>query len=246
MIKILNTSQIKELDAFTIRKEPIASINLMERACGAFVDWFIQRSDSSKSILIVCGTGNNGGDGLGIARLLSLMPYRIKVYVVGDIASGSLDFTENLRRLPDRVERINLTGSGEVDFPSCDIVIDALFGSGLSRSLEGVNAQVVSALNQLNAIRIAVDIPSGLRADSHSDGSIFQAHYTVTFQLPKLSFLLPQYYSFVGEWHCVDIGLSSTFIKESQTKNYVVDEATVRKLIQPRKSLIIKVILDIP
>ncbi len=235
MIKILSASQIKELDAFTIKKAPIASIDLMERACEAFVDWFIQRYDSSKSVLVVCGTGNNGGDGLGIARILSLMPYRLQVLIVRGSSSESADFQKNLKRLSASVERLTLQGTSAENFPVCEIIIDALFGSGLSRSLEGIYVEVVSAVNGTNATRIAVDIPSGLFADSPANGSIVQAHHTVTFQLPKLAFLLPECHPFVGEWHVVDIGLSPEFIDESQTNNFLIDEVSIGKIIRPRK-----------
>ncbi len=234
MIKILSTSQIKELDAFTIKNEPIASIDLMERACSGFVEWFIERYDSSKSVLVICGTGNNGGDGLGIARLLSWMPYNITVLIVQS-SSESEDFQKNLKRLPPHVDQSVIQNPVHFGLPSSDIIIDALFGSGLSRPLEGIQAKVVSAMNQSNAIRIAVDIPSGLLADSHTFGPVVQAHHTVTFQLPKLSFLLPYNYSTVGEWHMVDIGLSRKFIAQASTRNYLVDEIGIQELIRPRK-----------
>src|SRR5688572_24991388 len=99
MLKILNTSQIKQLDEYTIRHEPIESIDLMERACRAFVSWFSLHFDSSKTVGVVCGTGNNGGDGLGIARLLLESGYSVKVWIVRGSVSESKDFKINLDRL---------------------------------------------------------------------------------------------------------------------------------------------------
>src|SRR5688572_13935589 len=104
MLKILNSQQIKSLDAYTIEHEPVASIDLMERACRAFVSWFTERFDSSKKIGIVCGTGNNGGDGLGIARLLHGLGYLVKVWVVKGTSSESEDFKINLRRIAGKIE----------------------------------------------------------------------------------------------------------------------------------------------
>ena len=100
-MRILNTTQIRELDAYTIRNEPVASIDLMERASRAFCDWFIVRVDATKKVGIVCGTGNNGGDGLAIARLLNDWGYQVKVWIVRGGVSESADFKTNEERLPE-------------------------------------------------------------------------------------------------------------------------------------------------
>lgn len=232
MIRILSTAQIRELDRYTIDHEPIASIDLMERACQAFVDWYVARFTSNNNVLIVCGSGNNGGDGLGIARLLSLRKFNVKVCLVNGDSKPSADYTINLNRLPDDVKQISF--KKENSLPASDILIDALFGSGLSRSLQGVYANVVSQINNSKAIKIAVDIPSGLFADENSNGPIVQADFTITFQQPKLSFLLPQNEKRVGEWHVVDIGLSQKFIQQSSTRHFLVDAESIKKLIKPR------------
>src|SRR5688572_31920646 len=98
MLKILPTGTIKALDAYTIEQGSIASIDLMERACRAFVSWFVAHFNDQHSIGIVCGTGNNGGDGLGIARLLNDHGYTVKVWVVKGTVSESIDFKLNLDR----------------------------------------------------------------------------------------------------------------------------------------------------
>jgi ADP-dependent NAD(P)H-hydrate dehydratase / NAD(P)H-hydrate epimerase len=234
MIKILSNSQIKELDSSTIQEEKIRSFDLMERACSAFVDWFIQRFGATTSILIVCGTGNNGGDGLGIARLLAYMPFQIKVVII-EGSSESADFKENLKQFPATIEKKIISASGGIELPSSEIIIDALFGTGLSRPLDGVYASVVKTINQSQATIISVDIPSGLFSDAHTDGPTVRAHHTVTFQLPKLSFLLPQSHASVGECHIVDIGLSQQFISKANTNNYLIDEPSIKEIIRPRK-----------
>jgi hydroxyethylthiazole kinase-like uncharacterized protein yjeF len=232
MIKILSTTQIRELDRYTIESEPIPSIELMERACQAFVDWYVGRFQSDSSILIVCGTGNNGGDGLGIARLLSLRKFSVTVCLMDSHSKPSADYAINLNRLPDGVKKINF--QKEKTLPASHILIDSLFGTGLSRALEGVYADVVWQINNSGAVKIAVDIPSGLSADQNSNGPIVQADFTVTFQLPKLAFLLPQAEKWVGEWYAVNIGLSQQFIEQSFTRHFLVDSETIKKLIQPR------------
>src|SRR5205814_7043361 len=99
---------------------------------------------------------------------------------------------------------------------------------------EGIFSQVIAFINQTEAVRIAVDIPSGLFADEHSSGEIVRAHHTVSFQLPKLAFLFPENHQWVGQWHVVDIGLSKEFIKNISSQNYFVDEENVKKIIRPR------------
>ena len=234
MIKILSTPQIKELDAFTIAAEKMGSIDLMERACVAFTHYFAQKFDASKSILIVCGTGNNGGDGLGIARLLFLKSYRVKVYIIQGSASSSSDFKENLSRLPAPIEKVMISQDDLINFPEFDIIIDALFGSGLNKVLEGIYAKAVEAINSKNAVRIAVDIPSGLFSDLHSSGAIVRAHQTVSFQLPKLCFFLPQYHAYVGDWVVVDIGLNTRFMEQSKTNNFLLGESSIKLLLKGR------------
>jgi ADP-dependent NAD(P)H-hydrate dehydratase / NAD(P)H-hydrate epimerase len=235
MLKILNTKQIKELDAYTIEHEPIASIDLMERACRAFVDWFIQYIEPQKKIGIVCGTGNNGGDGLGIARILKDWNYPVKVWVVRGLVPESEDFKKNLQRISGSVEIADIKSEIESTlFGDNDVLIDAIFGSGLSRPTEGLYAHVINAMNETNALRVAVDIPSGLSADLPSPGEIVRAHYTVTFQLPKLAFFFPESYAYTGEWIIVDIGLSKQFIRKSESSIHFVRLKDARRILKPR------------
>lgn len=235
MNKILSTAQIKDLDAYTIRHEPVASIDLMERACHAFVTWFVQRFDVSKKTGIICGTGNNGGDGLGIGRLLHEWGYPVKLWVVRGSTPESKDFKENLERVKGKVEIFDITKESDQGlFADCEVLIDALFGSGLSRPVEGIYAQVIRCINKTEAIRVAVDIPSGLRADEQSSGEIVQAHFTVSFQLPKLAFMLPQSHVYTGQWTTVDIGLHKEFIKQAETPHFYLSQKNVRKILKPR------------
>jgi ADP-dependent NAD(P)H-hydrate dehydratase / NAD(P)H-hydrate epimerase len=236
MIKILNTQQIRELDAYTIKHEPVASIDLMERACRTFTEWFTQQFDVRNKITIVCGTGNNGGDGLGIARLLTDWGYAVKVFVIRGGASESVDFSVNLERLKKlKTEIIELDAAPSAALLSGgDVIIDAIFGSGLSRPPQGIYAAVIDQINQCSATTVAVDIPSGLMADGPSSGSIVQAQFTVTFQVPKLSFFFPSGYAYTGEWIVADIGLNKSFVKEAVTPHYAVTEKAVIKFLRHR------------
>jgi len=235
MLKILSAKQIKELDQFTIEHEPISAIDLMERASHAFVDWFVPHFRPSKKIGIVCGPGNNGGDGLGIARMLNELGYSVKVWIVKSDLKESESFKINLERIQGKITSYEISKESDRGlFTGCDVLIDAVFGSGLSRPTEGIFAQVISCINQTDAIRIAVDIPSGLFADSNSSGEIVNAHHTITFQLPKLALLFPENHKWVGRWHLVDIGLNKEFIKSASASNYFVTEKSIKKIIKPR------------
>jgi len=236
MLKILPAKQIKDLDAYTIEHGSIASIDLMERACRAFVNWFVEHFDDRRTIGIVCGTGNNGGDGLGIARMLKGLGYSVKVWVVKGSVLESIDFKINLDRArKDKIEIVELVHeSDERLFGDRHVLIDAVFGSGLTRPAEGIYAKVITCINKMEAQRVAIDIPSGLMADSPSTDPVVKADYTVSFQLPKLSFFLPQYHSFVGEWTLVDIGLNKDFIKGAETSHFYITQKDPRKILKRR------------
>jgi ADP-dependent NAD(P)H-hydrate dehydratase / NAD(P)H-hydrate epimerase len=235
-LKILSTEQIRQADSFTIRNEPVPSIDLMERACRAFVQWFISRVDATNKTGIVCGTGNNGGDGLGIARMLREWGYDVTVWIVRGPAAESEDFQVNLQRLKGKCAIIEITTEKDQGlFGEMDVLIDAVFGSGLSRSPEGVYAQAIRCINATDALKIAVDIPSGLMADKPSAGDIVKADCTVSFQVPKLAFFLPDCYAYVGEWTLVDIGLQKKFIRDIETSHHFLQRKDACKILKPRK-----------
>ena len=234
-MRILNTKQIRELDAYTIQNEPIASIDLMERASRAFADWFVAHVDTTKKVGIVCGTGNNGGDGLAIARLLHNWDYQVKVWIVEGGVTESMDFKINKERLPQKIEQLRI--NSELDksvFDECDILIDGIFGSGLSRPPEGLYSDTIHRINESSALCMAIDIPSGLMADSHSSGAIVKADYTISFQLPKLAFFMPEAYEFTGEWVLVDIGLHKAFIDQASTSHFFTRMKDAQKILKTR------------
>ncbi len=236
MLKILNAQQIKALDAHTIQHKPIPSIDLMERACLAFVQWFVTRFDAPKSIGVICGTGNNGGDGLGIARILHDWGYTVNVWVVRGSANETEDFKTNLKRLPKKIKVSDLLISTKAVSFSSPVLIDAIFGSGLSRPAEGIYEHAIKIINECKAVRIAVDIPSGLFADKHSTGTIVSADYTISFQLPKLVFMFPENHQYVGKWSTVDIGLDKSFIKDAATSYYFLTSKSVKKILRQRST----------
>jgi len=236
MLKILTSKQIKELDAYTILQEPITSIDLMERACRAFVDWFTIQFAAPRKIGIICGTGNNGGDGLAIARLLSQLSYPVKVWIVRGSAPITDDFNINLDRAKGKLDISDFVAtSDEGLFSDRTILIDAIFGVGLSRSADGIYAHAINCVNRSHSIKISVDIPSGLFADQHSTGEIVEADFTISFQLPKLAFLLPENAKYVGDWKVFDIGLSKNFLKSADAPYYYLTKKSVKEKMRHRK-----------
>jgi len=238
-MKILSVEQIRKADAYTIQHEPIASIDLMERASRAFVSWFCENIETGIfKVKIVCGLGDNGGDGLAIARMLQPLGYDLEVYVVKYSDTTSENFQINLKRL-ERQLTINYIENERVilDFAENDIVVEALLGSGLSRPIEGLLKSVIERINRSEATVISVDMPSGLFADRANQATdvIVKATHTVAFQLPKLAFVLPQNAEFVGDWHIVDIGLHKDFIQSAETHYYYSISKEVEKLIKPRQ-----------
>ncbi len=236
MLKVLNASQVKQLDQETINREPISSIDLMERAASAFMQWFVQHYKANNKIGVVCGTGNNGGDGLAIARMLKEWSYPVKVWIIKG-GKESEDFRTNLTRLNQLILPVEIKELVDVpEFNNQHILIDSIFGTGLTRPIEGVTAKVIEAINQSKATRIAVDVPSGLLLESHSSGAIVKANYTLTFQIPKLSFFLPENSQFVGQWQCIEIGLNKKFLSEIETSAFYIDRASIKAKLRQRST----------
>jgi ADP-dependent NAD(P)H-hydrate dehydratase / NAD(P)H-hydrate epimerase len=237
-MKIFKVEQIRELDKFTIENEPIPSIELMERASRAFVKWFMKIVPSAKGrIHIFCGPGNNGGDGLAIARMLSWEFYEVTAYVLHIGHHFSEDFTNNLRNLKKHRSRIIEIRDGDPlpELPADDVLIDAIFGSGLSRPPAGYWAELINHLNAQPVERVAVDIPSGLFADKPTTGLSIHARHTFSFEMPKLGFLFPENCDRVGEWDFGSIGLHPDFIKKEKTPWHLLDFGEVSPLLHNRR-----------
>lgn len=240
-MKILPVKRIREADAYTIANEPIADIELMERAAGQLFRWITKRVDSSHRFFVFAGPGNNGGDGLALSRLLTDAGYKVNVYVVRYSDKTSDSFQKNYDRFEaiDKEMLYNLKENNP--FPEIlkdDVVVDALFGSGLTRPVKDFPGEVIDMMNATPALKIAIDVPSGLFADitsKTSDGEIVRADYTLSFQFPKLAFLLPENDAFVGRWHVLDIGLHPDFIKSVPVKNFYSTRQDVAMILKPRK-----------
>ena len=242
-MKVLSSNEIRKADAYTIEHEPISSIDLMERASKAFVTKFKSLYPNKEwPVIIFCGVGNNGGDGLAIARLLHEADYHVKTFSIGALDKASNDFSENFKRLPASLKHTHL--QTDFDFPLLsdhEIIIDGLFGSGLSRPITGLVGQLIHYINTAGAQIISIDIASGLFADQHSSGdSIITPRHTISFELPKLAFFLPENERYVGEWHLVSIGLNEEFISNAESTHYYLEETDVSSFIPKRTKFVHK------
>jgi NAD(P)H-hydrate epimerase len=237
-MKIFSAAQIKQWDAFTIENEPIASVDLMERAATACCKWLIGKNFGAFHFRIFCGKGNNGGDGLAIARLLIEHKCLVTVYIIEFGNIGSTDFQTNLARLHECSTDIHFIQSPDF-FPPInndEIIIDALYGTGLNKPLEGISAALVSHLNNSTAIKISIDLASGLFADKSSKGNaIIKANHTLSFQNYKLAFLLPENESYCGEVHLLHIGLHPSFEENEPAVFEMIDEELIKTIYKPRK-----------
>lgn len=237
-MKILSASQIREADAYTIAHEPIASIDLMERASGVFVIWYVAKFSPRQPVAIFCGSGNNGGDGLAIARLLCGRGYSVTVWMLG-IGNNTKDRDINEQRLAS-IPAVLLHYITEADeapaLAEHTIVIDAIFGSGLNRPVTGWVAQLIEYLNSLPLTRVAVDIPSGMYAERISEGIIFQAHHTLSFEVPRLAFLFAEHGHLVGEWEYRSIGLNADFINAVPSAYRIIAPNDVELHVRARHS----------
>ncbi|MCF0057266.1 NAD(P)H-hydrate dehydratase [Dyadobacter sp. CY356] len=237
-MKILNVNQIRELDAATIQNEPISSLDLMERASQAFVKWYEDRFDTKKSISVFCGKGNNGGDGLAISRILSGKGYHVRFFVIEYSKDASEDFLKNLVKIENLVQVKSIYEVNAMpEFVDDHIIIDALLGSGLSRPVEGLLQDVINKINDAPGTIISVDIASGLYVDKSNEktDTIIEPDYTVTFQLPKLAFMMPQNAAFTGDWHVVDIGLDKKYIEDAPTSYHFTDKKDAGSLVKSRE-----------
>lgn len=237
-MKLLNASQINKWDAYTIANEPIASIDLMERAAQECV-WSMGYGSShfGKKIYVFCGRGNNGGDGLAIARLLQAQSADVQVFALSADKKGSLDFEINRQRWEDAGNE-TVWLQTENDFPlipTDTIIIDALFGSGLNKPLEGLARELVFFLNAADAVRISIDVPSGMFLDKSSEGSpILKATETYTFQRLNYCFLLPENAAYSGNVSVLDIGLDGYFPEQQDTTFEMVDKRFAASIYKPR------------
>ncbi len=240
-MKILSNEQIREADEFTMLNEPISDDALMERAAAKCVDFLKQQWNNSVPFVVFCGPGNNGGDGLVIARLLCEYDYKVIVYCL-DSVKYSDGFNLNYERIKKQnlaiVYIISDVKEDLLQYPENAIVVDALFGSGLSKNVTGLALDIIEDINKNNNTVVSIDLPSGLwdiKSMAGDSNAIVHANFTLTFQCPKLSFFFSENGTFVGRWLVLDIGLNKDFIASCPSNYYYVEKHDINSLIRARK-----------
>jgi len=239
MIPLLTAHQIRLADAHTIKHEHISSLKLMERASAAFAGVFMKHfPDRQQAITVYCGTGNNGGDGLAIARLLYKQKYECLHLVIARFGKKSTaNFEANFKKIKQTgIPHTELLPGAAFPREGSALIIDALLGSGLSKPLAGDYARMVKHLNGLNKTVVAVDVPTGLFAEGNipTDTLALKADLVITFQQAKITFLLPESGPYIKQWEAVDIGLDGAFINSLNPPCQFVQEQDIRQLLKPR------------
>ena len=240
-MQIFTGTQIQDWDKYTIEHEPIRSVDLMERAAEAIAKEIAGRWDSRYHFVVLAGPGNNGGDALAVARILSGKEYEVEAYLFNTTGKLSDECSQNMRRIKStRQVKKFIEVTQDFEPPHLNeqtIVIDGLFGSGLNKPLQGGFASVVKYVNASPATVVSIDIPSGMRTEDNTDNirqNIIRADLTITLRQKKLAMYLADNEPYLGEIAVADIGLSEEYVRRTHAPFYLLEEADVTNLLRPR------------
>jgi NAD(P)H-hydrate epimerase len=245
-MKILTAQQLAEADKATMEKQKISSERLMERVATLVFSKIHDRLGGAPvPVKIFCGIGNNGGDGLAIARHMIQHGYPVSVYITNCSKHRSKDFLANYDRIKEVAKEWPTLLDCKEDIPEIDrgdIVIDAIFGIGLNRPVEGWTAVLIDQINASEALVVSIDMPSGLYADisQPENSSIIKADHTFTFHSPKLSFFLPKTGSYVGTFEVIDIGLDPEYMNKVVPIATVITKHAAQSIYKPREKFVHK------
>lgn len=240
-MKIFPAASVREIDRYTIQKEPIRSIDLMERASARLTDRFVRHYKVNRHVVVFAGPGNNGGDALAMARLLSMRQYHVTVYLVSSSGKLSEDCRVNLERLEETAAVTVRHIRTKKDFPAIqpgNVLVDGIFGSGLTRVVEGVYAELIRHINGSGNPIVSIDIPSGLFGEDNSANdpdAVIRARQTYTFQFPFLAFFFAENRKYTGDWHVLNIGLHREIINRTHADYQVTGREAVAGMLPVRK-----------
>lgn len=240
-MKIFSKEQIYEGDRLTAQKQNITSAELMERAGIQIFNWLHLRMQGAQvPIHVFCGIGNNGGDGLVVARHLITHGYNVKTYIVNYSDKRSKDFLINYERIKETTKEWPSILKSAADFPQIhkdDIILDAIFGIGLNRPIVEWVTQLFIHFRASKAFTLSVDIPSGAFTDrvAESEDAVVWANHTLSFQSPKLIFFLPDTARYSLQWEVLDIGIDREFLFQTQTDAILIGKHEVLPMYQPRE-----------
>lgn len=241
MIKVLQNEIVRKIDRATILKEGITSVDLMDRAAKACTEWITENIPAGFSFLILCGSGNNGGDGIAIARLLWQKGKIVDVFRINGTGNATDDFKTQQERWELLTGKNLSLINGPDDLPevgSSVIIIDAIFGSGLNCTPDGNVREIIEKVNTIPASILSIDIPSGLFSDvvTEQTKSVIRAQTTLCLQIPRQSFFYPEYEPFTGNWIVIDIGLDPDEISKAGAKAFVPEHNDIT-FLQPQRPI---------
>ena len=240
-MKIFTSKQIHELDSYTIEHEPVASIDLMERAAREIAKAVMQRWQTETPIVVFAGPGNNGGDALAVARMLAEEGYSVTAFLFNVKNSLSPDCYANKQRLSSSkhmkrfVEVVDEFDPPELN--EATLVIDGLFGSGLNKPLTGGFASLVKYINSSDCRVASIDMPSGLLAEDNTyniSSNIIRADITLTLHSKKLCMYLADCQQYLGEIAVLPIGLSEEWQKQTDSQFAEIEESDILPLVKQR------------
>jgi NAD(P)H-hydrate epimerase len=238
-MKLFNIENIRLIDELTVKYEPISSLSLMERAATAFYNRFRTLYGDIKHVYVLCGPGNNGGDALAVARMLKDAKCDVTVFLFEN-KKLSDNCLKNKQRILDEYPRTLKIFTDSFVEPLVlnenSIIIDGLFGSGLTRPISGIYSQAVQWINNCSCEVVSIDIPSGLFGDVEmlEDQPIVKANLTLTFQFPKLSFFMPESACYLGQWELLDIGLHQKAIETTTTDFELIEKSSITEIYKKR------------
>lgn len=230
---VVTGSEMLRIDEFTTNVMGIPQMVLMERAAIAVFEYIDSHFETGARVLVAVESGNNGGDGIAVARMLMQAGYDVEIYWINGLKSASQGF-DNQYAI---AKKMYLKFVDEIVDSGYDVVVDGIFGVGLNRAVTGVQAETIKALNDIKGYKIAIDIPSGVDAQTGFVlGVAFRADTTITFGYKKLGLLLGMGYEYSGEVVVADIGFPKQSIDFVQPRLYTYDKEDVDRLLPYRKS----------
>lgn len=224
---IVNSKQMKEIDQHTIENIGIPGIVLMERAALAVTQAVINISGLNDRILIICGIGNNGADGVAVARLLKLQGYKVEIFVAGDITKATPLFLQQI----DIAKNLSISIYNKLELDEYTILVDAIFGVGLNRILDEYYSNLIERINATGKKVVSVDIPSGLSSDTgKAMGAVVNAFVTVTFGFLKMGLILYPGCEIAGRVEIADIGFPEIALQNVGFSGYIYENEDLCQL----------------
>lgn len=237
-MKVCYSHQMREIDKQASDIGGIPSVVLMENAARACVDEII-KLNGLKSASIFCGKGNNGGDGFAIARMLYNRGINVTVYLVcgSEFSQDALINYEIISKYPIKIKELNDTDYLDLYIRNEDIIVDAIFGTGIDKEVSGLCYDVIDVINNNSKYTLSVDVPSGINADTGEILNIcIKADKTVTFAAYKTGLLLFPAVDYTGEIVCADISIPDYIINSQDITINTIDKALAKKLMPKRKT----------